>query len=412
MTDEALGAHSPLGASGMKRWEACAYSVFAALDLKEDDESEYAAEGTAAHALIEHCMIENKQAWQLIAAEFEGFKVTPDMAKAADEWLSLIRANHPDRNQGNSWVERKFHCPTIHRLFYGTSDFTFYDEATSTVHVWDYKHGQGVIVEAQDNPQGLYYAAGVMETLGLWNKANTVCIHIVQPRAAHWAGPHRVWGVTTDFLDAWVSDTLVPAMDEAEAAMTPVETENGVFHYEVPDPTPGEHCQFCPVRHRKCHALTGMLSQLEGYLMRFETKGIDDFTPEERGRMWDLFDRLRVMNTANNKAIVALFTAGKRVPGLKQVTGKADRTWPRDVNVGSETVPFEVLARREFGDDAFTLPELKSPAQFEKMPKGKTFAERHAFKPPGKLNVARDTDTRPEVSRDTKSLFKPVKKGG
>ena len=409
---EALGAHSPLGASGMKRWEACPYSVFAALGMKEDDESEFAAEGTAAHALIEAALLSDHAAWQFMGQDMKGFKVTPDMAKAADEWLALIRTAHPDRHQDNAWIERKFHCPSIHRLFYGTSDFVFYDEAARTVHVWDYKHGQGVVVEAKGNPQGLYYAAGVMETLDIWNKVDTVVIHIVQPRAAHWLGPHRTWEVTADFLDEWIAGTLIPAMDRAEAAMTPVETENGVFHYDVPDPVPGEHCQFCPVRHKKCHALIGMMQQAEVFLMRFETAGIEGFTPEERSRMWDLFDRLRVMNTANNKELTNLFAAGKRVPGLKQVTGKADRVWPKDVKVGEDVVPFEALAKREFGDAAFTVPELKSPAQFEKMPKGKTFTERHAFKPPGRLNIVRDTDSRPEVSRDTKSLFKPVPKKG
>ena len=424
-----LGAHSPLGASGMKRWEACAFSIFAALGAKpeDEDESEFASEGTAAHTVIEACLTEGIEAWMLLGARpryvtptgigyvaedkslrpnVPVIEITKDMTDAADEWLSLIRKTHPDRNQGNSWIERKFHCPTIHRLFYGTSDFIFLDEATKTLHVWDYKHGQGVIVEAVDNPQGLYYAAGAVETLGLWNTVDTVVIHIVQPRAAHWQGPHRTWTVATEWLDDWVSGKLVPAMERAEATMKP--GPDGA--YEVPDPVPGEHCQFCPVRHKKCPALTGRLEQLEGYLVRYEKEGIEGFTPEERSRMWDLFDRIKTMNTANNKAIGDLFAAGTKVPGLKQVTGKADRVWPSEVKVGEVTIPFIDLAKREFGADALTVPELKSPAQIDKLPKGKTFTARHAFKPEGRLNVVRDTDNRPEVSRNTKSLFKPVAK--
>lgn len=403
------GVHSPLGASGMKRWEACLFSVFATAGLppnEEDDDNEHSALGTSAHSLIEECMRSGQDTWEQVGQSYGPNVVDKNMAVAGQQWLDLIRKTFPDRNQGNSWIERKFHCPSIHRLFYGTSDFIYYDALTRTLHVWDYKHGVGVVVEARDNPQGLYYGAGAIEELGLWDLVDVVVIHIVQPRAAHWEGPHREWAVPAEFLGDWVEETLIPAMNKAERMLQP----NAQGVYEVPAPVTGDHCQFCPVSHLKCPALLGATKEIEPLLLRYENLGIEGFTPEERGQFMDLFERLKVMNKANTKEVGKLFASGKRVPGFKQVPGKVNRKWPEAVKVGEAEVPFPAFAREKFGEAAFTAPELKSPAQIEELPEGKTFATRHAFKPEGGLVVVRDTDSRPEVSRDTKALFKPVKK--
>src|SRR5690606_938184 len=111
----------------------------------------------------------------------------------------------------NAFIERRFHCPSIHPLFYGTSDFCFLDADARTLHVWDYKHGAGIVVEVEDSPQLKYYACGMLEDLGLWDDIDRVVLHIVQPRGWHSDGPHRIWSISTDDLDAWLADVLVPA---------------------------------------------------------------------------------------------------------------------------------------------------------------------------------------------------------
>jgi hypothetical protein len=354
-------------------------------------------------------MRENIDTWTRLGQVYEGSPVDKDMAVAVQSWLDLIRAAHPDRNQGNAWIERKFHCPSIHRLFYGTSDFIYYDALTRTLHVWDYKHGVGVIVEAENNPQGLYYGAGAVEELGLWDLVDTIVIHIVQPRAAHWKGPHRSWTVTAEFLGDWVEETLIPAMNRAERVMVPVQGSDA-FYYEVPEPVMGDHCQFCPVRHLKCPALLKTKERLEAMVLTYESLGIEGFTPEERGEILDLTERLKPMVKGNNAEVAKLFAKGTAIPGWKQVRGKVNRRWPDTVKLGEVELPIAEVARKEFGDAAFTKPELLSPAAMEDLPLGKAFAVRHAFKPEGALTVVRDTDGRSEVSRDTKPMFKPVAK--
>ena len=104
--------------------------------------------------------------------------VSKDMADSVQTYLNHVRS-YPDRNQSNWFVERSFHCPDIHPLFYGTADNVFFDEPERHLYVDDYKHGAGIIVEADDNPQGKYYAIGVLTTLSLWDQVDKVTIGIV-----------------------------------------------------------------------------------------------------------------------------------------------------------------------------------------------------------------------------------------
>ncbi|KKL63399.1 hypothetical protein LCGC14_2175490 [marine sediment metagenome] len=140
--------HSPLGGSGAPRWMKCAGSVSLSYGVK-DKESEYAKLGTAAHALAELCLKDRTDAWQWIETAQEGsvIFVDKDMADAVQVYLSAVREWHPDRNQGNTWIERRFHCPTIHKYHYGTADLVHLDKENKTLHVWDYKHGAGIVVE-------------------------------------------------------------------------------------------------------------------------------------------------------------------------------------------------------------------------------------------------------------------------
>ena len=85
----------------------------------------------------------------------------------------------------------------------------------------------------------------------------------------------------------------------------------------------------------------------------------------------------------------------------KLVKGKSNRAWKDDAEVG---------AREQFGRDAMTLPELKSPAQIDKLPKGKDFTAENAYKPPVGNQLVSVDDKRTAAGPDKKSMFKPVTK--
>jgi hypothetical protein len=138
-------------------------------------ESEFARQGTIAHALAARCLETGEDAWMYIGSDaslFEGYDVDADMAEAVQTYLQAIRDQHEDRNQGNFWIERRFHCPSIHQHFFGTADAVYLDEDEKRLHVWDYKHGAGIVVDAPHNVQLMYYAVGALEDLGAWQSVD------------------------------------------------------------------------------------------------------------------------------------------------------------------------------------------------------------------------------------------------
>jgi len=167
-----LPDHSPLGASGAYRWIPCPGSVRLAIGYK-DEASPFALEGTAAHGLADLCLRSGIDAWEMIGEAYpvdghEGgayVEYTKDMADAVQVYLDSVRSRYPDRNQGNFFVEYGFHCPDIHPLFYGQSDLVYVDEEDRRLDVDDYKHGAGIVIDVQENPQNMYYACGVLDNM-------------------------------------------------------------------------------------------------------------------------------------------------------------------------------------------------------------------------------------------------------
>lgn len=378
-----LPEHSPLGASGASRWMKCPGSVSLSAGIN-DPESEFAALGLAAHDLGEHCLKEGKDAWECIGSNCSPHgEVDSDMSDAVQVYLNAIRTAHPDRDQSNSFIEREFYCPDLHEYFYGRADFTYYDAATRTLHVWDYKHGAGIVVDVEGNVQCMYYGVGMLHELDLWGKVDTVVLHIVQPRGFHYDGPVRSWAISTVDLEDWLDDVLLPAMD---TAMTSTETASG------------EHCRFCPARRRACPQLLKDFDELEELMALAKKKGgAKALTNAQVGRFLKLFGVAKIV--AKNAKDIAFerLQAGKKIPGQKLAHSRVNRAWKDDA---------EPALVEEFGEDALTKPELKSPAQIDKLPGGTELTERYAFKPEGGLTVVAEGDARAAVNKDTKALFK------
>lgn len=390
-------AHSPLGASSAERWMACPASVSLSAG-HQDEESDHAALGTAAHTLAAYCLTKGAEPWRAIGCAIKGDTIhaTPmdgfghlvdkEMADAVSEYVSFIDEKFPDRNQGNSWVERKFHCPSIHKYFYGTSDFTAIVGRKATV--VDYKHGAGIVVDAVENPQLMYYAAGVLEDLNAWDSVDEIELVIVQPRAFHYDGPIRSWTISTAELVAWLEDKLVPAMDRALVSR---------------DTKSGEHCRFCPARFGACPQIMSDVGEMEELMKTIgkDGGGAPKLTGEQLARFLDLGEVFKIVRTAALKTATVRVQNGHKVPGWKLAKARSNRQFKDGA---------EAAAKKEFGDDAYSKPELKSPADIDKMPKGKDFTARWAFKPAAGETLVPEDDARPAVNKDVKSMFKPIKK--
>lgn len=374
--------HSPLGASGASRWMNCPGSVYYSEGIQED-QSDFAREGTIAHALAAYCLETGDEAWMHIGDHmslFEDYDIDAEMATAVQTYVNYINDAFEDRNQGNTWIERSFHCPSIHDKFYGTADFVHWDEAQEHVYVLDYKHGAGVVVDAVENPQCMYYAAGVLEDLNLWGEVDSVTVGIAQPRGFHYAGPIRTWTISTRDLAEWLENKLVPAMDEAMVSR---------------DTTPGDWCQFCPVRKYACPGLVNAMAELEKMMTEFEGKNVDELDNDQISEFLELANIAKRVAKEAEQTAYARIKAGKEVPGFKLVRGRANRRWMAGAEGAIEDT---------FGDKAFER-NVMSPAKLEKLVGGKDFAQQWAEKPQADYVLAPESDKRSGVSFDNKNLF-------
>jgi hypothetical protein len=334
-------------------------------------------------------MSEDVAPWTLIGETVEGHVVDADMANAVQVWVTSIEKAHPDRNQGNAFIERGFHCPRIHPYFYGRSDYTYIDTAARTLHVWDYKHGAGIVVDVKDNPQCMYYGVGMLDSLDLWSDIDTVVLHIVQPRGFHPDGVNRSWSVSVEDLELWLDEVLIPAMLLAEVSR---------------DTSSGEHCRFCPVRAKSCPQILSDFDELEEIMEILANKGgAKELSNTQIGRFLTLFDVAKIAAKAAGETAFSRLQAGKKIPGRKLASARSNRAWKDDA---------EAAVRKKFKEDAFTEPKLKSPAQIDKLPGGAALTARYAFKPDAGLTVVPGTDSRVAVSKDTKSLFTDQTKKG
>lgn len=187
-----MGTHAILSPSSAGRWIPCPASVALTRDA-EDESSEFADEGTAAHELAAMALTAGNDAaaylGRIIKVEDTGreFEVTPDMAGFVQVYLDIVRGI-----PGELMVEQRLPITPItgEPDAFGTSDAVIL--AGDELVIVDLKYGRGVKVEAEDNEQlGIYALAALLEYefLGDFKRARMM---IVQPRLGHvseWALP-------------------------------------------------------------------------------------------------------------------------------------------------------------------------------------------------------------------------------
>lgn len=364
--------HSPLGASGASRWLACPPSFgLIQRTQPEDNESEHAALGTAAHALADLCLSSGKDAWEYTGETIKGFVVgledgmiEPD---AVQVYLDFVRplAEQSDVSASELRLGEKW---KPHPLYGGTADFVSVRQFA--IEVVDYKHGAGLGVEAVGNVQLQYYAIGALKELAshLPDDAS-VEMTIVQPRYA--GPPIKTWRQTVGELRAWSRDVMVPGMRTAEAG-------GG-------DYAPGEHCRFCPA------ILHCPKQQADFEALNQGPENLDD------PQLDDLFPKIatvKMFMRAVEARLQARLMEGATFSNVKLVAKRsAGRVWKDGA--------IDLLAE-QLGDDAYTKKVL-SPAEAEKLSKKwKDFVKEYAFLPESTgYNLASATDSQPAASPAT-----------
>lgn len=216
--------HSKLGASSSERWLACPASIQLSVGV-EKTTSSYAVEGTAAHELAEICLKNNKSPFAFIGKTiYKDVEVNEEMAESVQLYIDTVMGDMKPNSK--LIVEHPFQLKELHPQFFGTNDACILD--TFKITVYDFKYGQGKEVEAEENPQLMYYGIGAESLAPFFEEIELV---IVQPRIM---GSNKVkrWTTTYDKLDSF-KEVLVAGALATEA--------------ENPTIKAGSHCTFCPI---------------------------------------------------------------------------------------------------------------------------------------------------------------------
>jgi len=366
MSTEVRPAHSPLGASGAERWMNCAGSVALLKELKlpESDEPEYRSLGTAAHDLGHHCLVNNIEAWERIGEKHGQHVADIEMTGAVQVYLDECRRIVEENPGGQVYNEFGIDAPDFHKSFYSTLDRGYV--LTTKMWIRDYKHGEGIAVDVEFNSQLMYYAYGLLRH---HPEVETVNIGIVQPRGFHPDGVVRVWETSADAIRQWAEGTLRPAMERTEL-------DN--------DLNAGPWCRFCPAK-----LVCPLMTSLFGAAMTCDPKQVVHLNDESLGRSYQYTAAVKSYLKAMEDETFRRLNSGGLVPGVKLVQKKANRVWKTEA---------PAIAVAKFGPDAMTVPEMKSPAELEKIGSAaKAFAHEYAYTPVTGLTVALDADKRSAV---------------
>lgn len=428
-------AHARLSASGAKRWMTCPGSVPVADRLPKRPSGGAAKLGTAAHSLGEHCLrngfaspfdfvgqwVTLDGAMHPAEPEGEAFEVDDDMARAVQVYVSVAQAEHERLSEGSVVpvdlnIERRFDLTWLRPGMFGTNDCSvslFMGELV----VIDYKHGAGVFVPVEGNPQLRYYALGAAQEGGFMHE--TVRMIVVQPRCPSADGGVRSETLTMDELRAWAENELAPAADRVHQATGAVASLSDVREavdlldargFLVPS---AEGCKWCDL-FSTCPAARRRVMEEAAADFDDEPAVLEapsDLDLVAQSLTWVPFIDAWCRKVAEHAQRAV--EAGERLPGYKLVAGRGSRKWRPDLTEVEIVRQMEALGVDV--DDLYTEPKLVTGPAAEALIKGKgsgarkkEMAETLLLKVPGKPTLAPESDPREEVQATALSDFDDV----
>lgn len=397
------GEHATLSPSSAERWSTCLGSVGLIADIgAADDESDYAREGTEAHAL--GCMKAELAFGRITAEEYEAareawldhnrdffaaFHVDVDeMETYTDAYVELIQ-HRVAANPGSAVLFEQRVYTGVPECW-GTADVVI----VSPVHIEivDLKYGKGVYVSAVKNPQLRLYGVGALEGYGdLLGDVTEVRCTVYQPRINHVDSEV----IHPDDLRAW-RDDLIPKAEEALAG-------SDLFAPST------ETCRWCPVSGR-CSA------QMRDI---FSTDFAEDprvLTPQEQSELLGRVEQVRNwLNAFEESALTTAYSKQIPIPGYKVVMAGGRRGWSDpDGAVEALTkeyhIPFEEIVKTPTGP-----PPIRGIGDVTKVLKkyGLAFedvAEPYVTKGDGKPSLVPEDDPRPAIdpNSEAQKAFTPV----
>ena len=362
--------HAVLSASSSHRWLNCSPSARLEQEF-EDRETEAAAEGTAAHALCEHKL---RRALKMQSRKPISKYDCEEMDTHTDNYVQFVLETIAQAKEHcadpiiNIEQRLDFSCYVPHG--FGTGDCIII--ADKTLHIIDFKYGQGVLVEAEQNPQMMLYALGALRIYDTLYDIEDVAMTIYQPRRENIS----TWTITVSNLLSWAENELVP---KAKLAF------DGKGEY-----MPGPWCTFCKAA-VKCRARAEEKLALAQYEFAQPPLLTDAEIEEILGKLDDL---TRWADEIKSYAQDAALNHGKQWHGYKVVEGRSVRKYSDEEAV--------IEAANAAGYHDIFRKTLLPITEMEKLMGKQEFAEVLSgliIKPTGKPTLVPITDKRPAMTK-------------
>ena len=360
--------HAVLSASSSYRWLACPPSALECAKLP-DVQSDFAKQGTESHALCEYKVKKalgqkgENPTKSLTTFDEEMAECTDAYAQFVMESLSAAKAacNDPlvlveQRLDFSRWVPEGF----------GTGDCLIV--ADDTLSVIDYKHGLGVLVEADKNPQMMCYALGALDLFDGIYDIRKVSMTIFQPRRENVS----TCTMSKEELLQWAETVLKPTAELAA---------KGEGEYKA-----GDHCRFCKIR-----ATCRKRAEYNLELAKYDFAMPSTLEDEEVEAILAKADEL--VSWAGDVKEYALQQAlsGKNWAGWKLVEGRSNRRYVSEKAVATkvEEAGYSPYEKKLMGITALT--RLLGKKRFDEL------LTDLIEKPQGKPVLVPETDKRPTL---------------
>jgi len=361
--------HAVLSASSSDRWLHCPPSA-RLCESYEDKGSDYAAEGTDAHALCEYKLrkalgLETENPTENLtwfneemddcATGYAAYVL--EQVEAAKQVCSDPVVLIEQRVDFSRWVEGGF----------GTADALII--ADGTLKICDYKHGLGVLVSADMNPQLMCYALGALELFDGIYDIKTVSMTIYQPRRDNVS----TYEISKDNLYRWADEVLKPTAELAFAG-------DGNFLC-------GEWCGFCKAKN-DCRAR----AEANLALAQYEFKLPPLLTDEDIEDILSKVDELVSWASDIKEYALQQAISGKKWTGWKLVEGRSNRKYVDD------TVVADVVEHAGF--DPYEHKVLSVAAMQKLLGKSRfdVLLSPYIEKPQGKPTLVPEDNKRPAMS--------------
>lgn len=323
---------SIVGGSTAKRVIACPGSVALVAKMPPKPSSEYADKGTLLHNVISEILDKDLPGHTFIGTKYNDQVLTEELyAEKIEAALAALDEIDADKKLEYA-VETRVGFGDLLPGVFGSTDLV--GRIGDRAIVLDWKFGDGVVVDAEENPQLMFYAAACMRTeeaKWAFEGVNKVELIIVQPPMI------KRWVTTKERIKQFEQE-LVMAVHESQ------KPDAKLQH--------GEHCRWCAAK-PICPRMTGAVDRA----INTQIKSIDVDT---LGRYLHNADLLEDWIKDLRALAFQLLEKNIAVPGYKLVNKQARRKWT------DENKAKQALLSLGLKESVVVETSIMSPSQAEK----------------------------------------------